>query len=47
MRIFIKEDENGNPYIEIPEELAKQVGWADEQLVEVSVVGETIILKKM
>jgi hypothetical protein len=41
------EDEEGNLVINFPEELLEAMGWGEETVLDISVVGERIVLTEV
>jgi hypothetical protein len=42
----VKEDEDGEPYIEFNAALMKQMGWDDQTLLEWEIMGNMAIIRK-
>jgi hypothetical protein len=42
----IKQDEDGEPYVELNPSLLKQMGWDDRTLLEWEIVGDMAIIRK-
>lgn len=42
----VKEDEDGEPYIEFNASLMKQMGWDDQTLLEWEIMGNMAIIRK-
>lgn len=42
----IKQDEDGEPYVELNPNLLKQMGWDDRTLLEWEIVGDMAIIRK-
>lgn len=42
----IKQDEDGEPYVELNPALLKQMGWDDRTLLEWEIVGDMAIIRK-
>jgi antitoxin component of MazEF toxin-antitoxin module len=41
------EDEDGNLLLEFPDELLQAMGWSEGTVLDISVVGERIVLTKV
>lgn len=41
------EDEDGNLLFEIPDELLEALGWKEETVLDISVIGERLILREV
>jgi bifunctional DNA-binding transcriptional regulator/antitoxin component of YhaV-PrlF toxin-antitoxin module len=41
------EDEEGNLVLEFPDELLEAMGWGDNTVLDISVVGDRIILREV
>lgn len=44
--IEVQEDENGEAFIQIPEEALEKLGWNDRTPLDISLDGGTIVLKE-
>jgi hypothetical protein len=42
----VKEDEDGEPYIEFNPALMKQMGWDDQTLLEWEIMGNMAVIRK-
>ena len=42
-----KEDENGDLAFEIPQELLEALDWNEETVIDISVIGERIVLREV
>jgi antitoxin component of MazEF toxin-antitoxin module len=42
-----KEDENGDLAFEIPDELLDAMGWTEGTVLDISVIGERIVLREV
>ena len=42
----VKEDADGEPYIEFNPNLLKQMGWDDQTLLEWEIIGKMAIIRK-
>jgi bifunctional DNA-binding transcriptional regulator/antitoxin component of YhaV-PrlF toxin-antitoxin module len=43
----VQEDENGDPYITLPEEITEELGWQEGDVLNWDVRGEGIVLSKL
>lgn len=41
------EDEEGNLLLEFPDELLEAMGWGDQTVLDISVVGDRIVLREV
>jgi bifunctional DNA-binding transcriptional regulator/antitoxin component of YhaV-PrlF toxin-antitoxin module len=41
------EDEDGNLVISFPDELLEAMGWGEDTILDISVIGERIVLTKV
>ncbi len=41
------EDEDGNLVINFPEELLEAMGWGEDTILDISVIGERIVLQEV